>query len=57
MKLQIGHVASSAATLMTTRDAEIRIPFGAGTPACKPTVPPGCQCVPSDEIRLVMSLP
>lgn len=57
MKLQIGHVASKAATLMTTRDAEIRIPFGAGTPACKPTVPPGCQCVPSDEIRLVMSLP
>ncbi len=56
MKLQIWHVASSAATLMATRDAAIRIPFGAGTPAHMPAVPPGRQCVVSDEIRLVMSL-
>lgn len=56
MKLQIWHVASSAVTLMATRDAEIRIPFGAGTPARTPAVPPGRQRVASDEIRLVMSL-
>lgn len=56
MKLQIWHVASSAAAVVAKRDVEIRIPFGAGTVACKPSVPPGRQCVASDEIRLVMSL-
>lgn len=54
MKLQIWHVASSAA--MAKTDAEIRIPFGAGTVACKPAVPFGRQCVASDEYRLVMLL-
>lgn len=38
MKLQIWHVASSAATLMAARDAEIRIPFGDGSPAHTPTI-------------------
>lgn len=41
---------------MATRDAEIRIPFGAGSPARVPAVPSGRQCVASDEIRLVMWL-
>lgn len=40
MKLELGHVASSAATLMVKRDAEIRIPFGAGTMSRIPAVPP-----------------
>lgn len=57
MKLQIWHVASSAVTLMARRDAEIRIPFGAGSTARIPAVPlPDVKCVASDEIRLVMSL-
>lgn len=42
---------------MAKRDAEIRIPFEAGTAAHIPAVPPGHQCVASDEIRLVMLLP
>lgn len=56
MKLQIWHVASSAVKLMAKRDAEIRIPFGAGTLAHICTVPPRRQCVVSDEISLVMLL-
>lgn len=57
MKLELGHVASSAATLMVKRDAEIRIPFGAGTMSRIPAVPPPRRkCLPSDEIRLVMLL-
>lgn len=57
MKLQIWHVASSAVTLMARRDAEIRIPFGAGSTARNTRcTPPDVKCVASDEIRLVMSL-
>lgn len=40
MKLQTEHVASSAVTLMAKQDAEIRAPFGAGTPSCLRSVPP-----------------
>lgn len=56
MKLQTEHVASSAVTLMAKQDAEIRAPFGAGTPSCLRSVPPRPQCAESDEIRPVMSL-
>lgn len=60
MKLQIWHAASSAVIVIVMRDAEIRIPFCASSPAHVPAVPPplppGLQCVASDEIRLVMSL-